>query len=246
METAPKSRAFGLLLAIMLASLLCGWDTTAAGQGKGKKGGGKKKAKAAAKRQGAKPDKPPAAKPPVEHAIRAGEPTRSPSGLPDNQDKGRIIGGLKRCPGCTIELMGADGAAAQKLAVKHGEPEYQLGWTTPGTYALCVSAGGRQLFVPNVTVEAGHYTRVDIEFVAEESTATGSQDAPPEKWPTWKPEPEPKVPVPDFKPKSFKELEKPWGGGDRTISGDDKNKKRRGKGRKKHKNNDKGVPILGT
>lgn len=193
--------------------------------------------KQAAKKQAAKPT--PAAARPAAAAIAAGEPVHTPSDLPGHGDEGRILGSLKRCPGCTIELMSTEAGVLHKQSIRRGEPEYQLDWLKPGTYTLTVSAAGKRLFVPNLVVQAGSYTRLDIAFPPENSAK--QQDSEIERWPTWKPPPEPKVPVPDFKPNSFKALDNKFRTDDRDRRG--KNNKKKGeqgkKGRGKKKGKDK-------
>jgi len=205
-------------------------------------GAGAKKRRAKKQADKKRPAKPKPAKPkPATVSITAGDQVHTASDLPDPKHEGRILGSLTRCPGCTIELLSVEAGVLQKLSVRRGEPEYQLDWLKPGAYTLSVAAAGKQLFVPNIVVQAGSYTRLDIAFVPSESPKQQSSEV--ERWPTWKPRPEPKVPVPNFKPKSFRALDNKLRPAAPDRNGKHKknrkkkgNRGRKGKGNKKGKN----------
>lgn len=222
------------LLAGTRAGTLAGQPARERKAGDAKKGAGAKRGDAGKKRKAAKKGgkrKPAGGKrgaqkaggprqptrKPAPEAPKADKPVLAPWDETSLDDKGRIGGSLKHCPGCQIEVLGSNGLAVKMLSVKRADPDYQVEWLEPGTYMLRVTGGGCSVSVPNVSVQAMSDTRVDIEFAPSGAQTEGTRarsTAPRiERWPTWRPRPEPKVPVPNFKPKSFKELERLWNTG---------------------------------
>lgn len=199
--------------------------------GKHKPAGGKR----GAQKAGGGPRRP--TRKPAPEAPKADKPVLAPWDEASLDDKGRIGGSLKHCPGCQIEVLGSNGLAVKMLSVKRADPDYQVEWLEPGTYMLRVTGGGCSVSVPNVSVQAMSDTRVDIEFAPSGAQTKGTRPrstAPRiERWPTWRPRPEPKVPVRNFKPKSFKELERLWNTGNPSRG----KRKKHGKG---HRHSGKG------
>lgn len=194
-------------------------------KGGGKKSGGKKDGgtKGSAKKPRGKDNTHTVTmpKPPGPQRPRADDPTVSSWNETNLEDKGRVVGSLDHCPGCRIEVLGPQMEGIKLLSVKRGDPDYLVEWIAPGTYTLRVTGGGFSLIVPNVPVEAMSDTRLDVEFPVGAGTTGGRAKSKPvkiERWPTWRPPPEPTVPVQNFKPKSFKELNRMWKGVDAPIN----------------------------
>jgi len=121
----------------------------------------------------------------------------------DIEGKGRIVGRVKNCPGCTIELRDEKQKPLKIIKVVRNDPDYTIEWVPAGVYFLHVSGGDYLVTVPNVTVEAKGDTHVDLAFPAATAPKGSKAQATTmkiERWPTWRPTPEPKIPVQNFKP----------------------------------------------
>lgn len=265
MRIVPRLAGLPFTLAIALAlALPSGRPTALAAQPKGKKPPAAKKAgnkKAGAKKpSGKKPSgkKPSAGKQGGGKKVTGGPPGTSQSGpsiakadkptidswdIEDVEGKGRIAGSLKHCPGCNIEALDPLMTAVQRVSVRRGDPDFCIEWLDPGTYIVRVTGGGFSLIVPNVSVQAMSDTFIGVEFPAGSDKGGRARSAPPrvERWPTWRPPVEPAIPVTNFTPKSFRELEKMWKGANltptnrRKNSGRGRGKRHKGKARKKRK-----------
>ena len=76
-----------------------------------------------------------------------------------------MVGAIRDCPGCRLQVLDAQGGAVKSCAVKAGGKAYELEWLSPGAYTLRVSADGCQpLVLENLEVQAGHDLRIDLEF----------------------------------------------------------------------------------
>jgi hypothetical protein len=99
--------------------------------------------------------------------IVAGKPTYKSKG--DNEawkEKGRIVGLVRQCPGCTVEALDA---AAEKVVlsctVAAKGTTYELQWLSAGTYTLRVKAEGYEaLVVKDLVVKAKNDLLMNIEF----------------------------------------------------------------------------------
>lgn len=143
----------------------------------------------------------------------------------DIEGKGRIVGRVTNCPGCKIELRDKLQKPLKVISLPRNDPDYLIEWVPAGTYSLYVTGGGYAVNVPNVTVEIKGDTHVDLAFPAtpDPKGPKVKSTAPKiERWPTWRPTPEPKVPVPNFKPntKGFVPLK------DKTVRKGKKGRKR--------------------
>ena len=99
--------------------------------------------------------------------IVAGKPTYAPKGdAPAWAEKGRIVGLLRQCPGCTIEALDAAGEKVVISATAAAKAKaYELQWLAPGTYTLRVKAEGyAPLVVKGLEVKAKNDLRLSIEF----------------------------------------------------------------------------------
>ncbi|MBM4035569.1 MAG: carboxypeptidase regulatory-like domain-containing protein [Planctomycetes bacterium] len=99
--------------------------------------------------------------------IVAGKPSYKPKG--DHEawaEKGRIVGLVRQCPGCTIEALDAEGkkvVLSTTLAAK--ATSYELQWLAPGTYHVRVKADGyATLIVERLAVKAKNDLLMNIEF----------------------------------------------------------------------------------
>jgi len=98
--------------------------------------------------------------------ISAGKPNRLPRSHPAWKNKGRIVGMVRHCPGCTVQALGANSKKVVKsFSVKPGGGAYELQWLKPGRYILLVKADGYEaLDVHNLVVKAKSDLRIDLEF----------------------------------------------------------------------------------
>lgn len=97
--------------------------------------------------------------------IAAGKPTRLSRSHGAWATKGRIVGKVRDCPGCTVEALDAQRNVVKSHRVKPKGGNYELEWLSPGIYTLLVAADGYEaLDVHNLEVKAKSDLRVDIEF----------------------------------------------------------------------------------
>ena len=98
--------------------------------------------------------------------IEAGKPTYRAKTHKAWKERGRIVGRVRRCPGCTVKALDAKSKKAVKsFAVKPGGRVYELQWLKPGKYILLVTADGYEaLDVHNLVVKAKNDLHVDIGF----------------------------------------------------------------------------------
>lgn len=98
--------------------------------------------------------------------IVAGKPTYKAKSHEAWQDKGRVVGIVRDCPGCEVKALDAKTKKAVKsFAVKRGGKVYELQWLQPGEYILLVTADGYEaLDVHGLVVKAKHDLHVNIEF----------------------------------------------------------------------------------
>ena len=102
---------------------------------------------------------------PAEKTIEAGKPTLAAKDHPAWNERGRIVGRIRDCPGCEVDALDAAGKVVKSHSVEAGGRTYELGWLGPGTYTLRVAAKGYQtLVVENLVVKAKSDLRVDLEF----------------------------------------------------------------------------------
>jgi len=227
-RSAPLALALLLLVGPWLPGQRTTWAAKEAGKKKSKKADAKgKKSGAKGKKAGAKktakgPKKvtggPPGTSQSGPAIPRASKPTVDSWGVEDVEEMGRIVGSLKHCPGCHIEVLAPLMTAVKMMSVRRGDPDFTVEWLEPDTYTLRFTGGGYSLTVPNVSVNASSDTFVSVDFPPG-SDKSGKAKAGPvrvERWPTWHPPLEPKIPVRNFKPKSFRELDRMWKGVDLT------------------------------
>ncbi|MFC1805712.1 carboxypeptidase-like regulatory domain-containing protein [Planctomycetota bacterium] len=255
----PVLRHTSLAIMLLAATLSGAWVAAYAAQGKGegkkpagkknkkknkKKSGGGKKAPGKKANTGKKGDgKQQTGGPPGTSQgpsiVKADKPVIDDWGIEDVEEKGRIVGAISHSPGCHIEALGLQMTAIKMVSIKRGDPDFMIEWLDPGTYTVRVTGAGYSLVVPNVPVESASDTFVDIDFPAGSEKGGKARNTSPqiERWPTWRPHIEPQMKVPNFKPKSIRELMKFWDGIDQL---DPSNRRKNsggkhGKGRKKGK-----------
>ena len=99
--------------------------------------------------------------------IVAGKTVYKPKGdNPAWAEKGRIVGLVRQCPGCTIQALDADGKeVVLSTTVAAKKTGYELEWLKPGTYVLRVTADGyTPLVVDGLVVKAKNDLQMNIEF----------------------------------------------------------------------------------
>ncbi|HUT35106.1 MAG TPA: hypothetical protein VNE39_16565 [Planctomycetota bacterium] len=99
--------------------------------------------------------------------IVAGKATYKPKGdNPAWAEKGRIVGLVRQCPGCTIEVLDAEGKeVVLSTTVAAKGTVYELQWLKPGTYHVRVKAEGyAPLIVERLVVKAKNDLLMNIEF----------------------------------------------------------------------------------
>ena len=81
-------------------------------------------------------------------------------------EKGRIVGLVRQCPGCTIQALDTDGKeVVLSTTVAAKKTTYELEWLKPGTYVLRVTADGyTPLVVDGLVVKAKNDLQMNIEF----------------------------------------------------------------------------------
>ena len=114
---------------------------------------------------GALPYAGPAAPAAADKRIRHSTPAYIRKDHPSWKEKGRIIGFLRDCPGCEMDVTNDKGQICAQTKVRKDQRAYELEWLAPGTYTLRVEAPGHEkLFVSGVVVKAKHDVRIDLEF----------------------------------------------------------------------------------
>ena len=79
--------------------------------------------------------------------------------------KGRVVGLIRECPGCEIDLLDAEGKEVKSVRIPAGGKAYELEWLAPGTYTVRVAARGYQpLTLKALEVKAKNDLRIDLEF----------------------------------------------------------------------------------
>ena len=97
--------------------------------------------------------------------IAAGKPIRLSRSHGAWAAKGRIVGKVRDCPGCTVKALDAQRNVVKSCNVKPKGGAYELEWLSPGVYTLLVTADGYEASdVHNLEVRAKSDLRVDIEF----------------------------------------------------------------------------------
>ena len=176
-------------------------------------------------------------------AVCAGQRPRAGTQL---ESRGRILGRIANCPGCTIDVLDGERDVVKSLAADPGQDGYQAEWLDAGTYTLRVTAKGyKTLHTVALLVKDRHDLQCNLRFVDEPPESEPSSDEARRKvktLPTWSPKPAPKAPVRNFKPKGFGALDKKF------KNADPRNKRKvkaQGKGKQKRKGQQKGKKKTG-
>ncbi|MFC1805711.1 carboxypeptidase-like regulatory domain-containing protein [Planctomycetota bacterium] len=183
-----------------------------------------------------------------------GFPTRAPHEETKHKNEGRIVGLVKECPGCRIEIFTTNQGVVQTIELNVGEGEYTSAWLDTGDYTIRLSADGWPILnCPGLTVENGSDTSINFGFLERQPKPRDSGDLSIpddiERMPDWKPDKGPTIPKTDFKPG----IPKFDGDRDKSRDKNNKNKGKKGKGKKGRKkgkkgrknNRNKGVKMLG-
>lgn len=98
--------------------------------------------------------------------IAAGKPRYKAKSGAAWRSKGRIVGPIRRCPGCEIKALDAKTKKIVKsVTVKPGGKGYEVEWLEPGKYILLVTAAGYEaLDVHDLVVKAGQDLWLVLEF----------------------------------------------------------------------------------
>ena len=97
--------------------------------------------------------------------IAAGKPARLSRPHAAWATKGRIVGKIRDCPGCTVKALDGQRNVVKSCQVKPKGGSYELEWLSPGIYTLLVTADGYEAFdVHGLEVKAKSDLRVDLEF----------------------------------------------------------------------------------
>ena len=113
----------------------------------------------------------------AEGRIVAGTPAYKAKSHEAWAEKGRIVGLLRQCPGCEIDVLDAAGKTVASASPKAGARAYELQWLPPGTYSVRVAAAGYQtLTVGSLVVKAKNDLWMNVEFdsgTGEKAIAAG-------------------------------------------------------------------------
>jgi len=97
--------------------------------------------------------------------IHHSKPTVKPKDHKAWAEKGRIVGPIRRCPGCEIDVLDAEGKTVKSLRIPEGGKAYEVEWLAPGTYEMRVAAKGyKPLVLLELVVKAKNDLWIVLEF----------------------------------------------------------------------------------
>jgi hypothetical protein len=97
--------------------------------------------------------------------IHHSKPKLKPKGHKAWAEKGRIVGPIRQCPGCEIDVLDAEGKTVRSVRIREGGKAYEIEWLLPGTYTMRVAAKGfAPLELKGLVVKAKHDLWIVLEF----------------------------------------------------------------------------------
>jgi hypothetical protein len=121
--------------------------------------------------------------------IEAGTPTYRPRTHEAWRERGRIVGRMRGCPGCEIDVLDGAGKIVKSTRCPKGAKVYEIEWLAPGTYSLRVAAKGHKpLVLEGLVVKAKNDLFVNLEFTGGSGSDTIAHSKPvykPKNHPAW-------------------------------------------------------------
>ncbi len=96
--------------------------------------------------------------------IHSSKPEFKPRAHSAWAEKGRIVGPLRNCPGCKIEVLDAKDKVIKTLDIPKGAKAYEAEWLVPGVYHMRVTAKG---YRPKLMLDLEVRARNDLWIVLE-------------------------------------------------------------------------------